>query len=101
MEVTTWTENQVRQNMLAFSNLDMNYTKNVRKRKQSPLTLENENGDTFDCSFEMEGTIPGGATIKLLNELADCATKLNEFENDDVLVESKLNKVIRMVSLCY
>ena len=47
----------------------------------------------------MDGTIPGGATLELLCELSECATNLNEFDNDDVEVDNITYKIIRMVSL--
>ena len=98
MEIVTWTEQQVKRNLQSFGTVEMNSNVKNRKRKQRPLTLENENGDKFECTFDMQGTIPGGSTLKLLNELSSCATNLNEFEFDDSKVEKMAYKIIRMVS---
>ena len=99
MEVVTWSELQVRRNLAAFGTVETTGSPSIRKRKQKLLTLENENGDTFECPFDMDGTIPGGATLELLTELSECATNLNEFENDDVEVDNITHKIIRMVSI--
>ena len=60
--------------------------------------MENENGDKFECDFELEGTRPATATLKLIEELAKCRTNLNDMYNDDINVESTTLKIIRMVS---
>ena len=100
MEIVIWSNVQVKRNLAEFMTVEMSTIPGGRKR-QLPLTLENENGETFSCSYDMEGTIPGGATLKLLEELTECKTVLNNLENDDVEVEGKTKKIIRMVIYYY
>ena len=96
MEVVTWTDHQVRGGSLP--NEAPETASYIRNRKQIPLHLENENGNKFKCDFELEGTKPAKATLKLIQELAECRTNLNDMYNDDINVESTTLKIIRMVS---
>ena len=98
MEVVIWSSVQVKRNLAEHMTIEMNTLSGIRKRKLEPLILRSENEETFSCSYDMEGTIPGGSTIKLLEELAGCKTILNSLENDDVEVEGMTKKIIRMVN---
>ena len=98
MEVVIWSEVQVKRNLAEHMTIEIKNLSKSRKRKQEPLILENENGEKFSCAYDLEGTIPGGSTLKLLEELEGCKTNLHNFENEDVEVEGIIKKIIRMVN---
>ena len=95
MEIVTWTNRQVK--MGALMNEIPETASYLRCRKQLPFQVENENGEKFECDFELEGTKPAQATLKLIEELSECRTNLNDMYNDDINVEGTTLKVIRMV----
>ena len=96
LEVVTWTELQVRKGSLMNDAPETD--QHLKNRKQLPFELKNENGHSFECDFELEGTKPANATLKLIEELSVCRTNLNEMYNEDMDVESTTLKIIRMVS---
>ena len=98
MEIVIWSESQVKKNMILDENSNHVNCQEVRQIKQECVVLKNENGKTFNCDFDLGATIPGTATLALLEQLTGCTTNLNELQNDDMAVEGKLKKIIRMVS---
>ena len=64
--------------------------KQTDHERQPDLVLFNENQETFESVLSLNGTSPGWNTMKLLEEVAECKTFLNDIPDDDIFADKKI-----------
>ena len=97
MEVSIWSELQVQKCLIMHNNAGLVTCARNRKITPATIKLKNENGKIFECVCDLQGTIPGTATLNLMTQLSECTTNLNEIESEDMIIENNANRAIRMV----
>ena len=96
MDVVIWTKDQVLKNQRIREPVTIT---DIQMECYKPLIFTNENNQRFKCSLELKGTSPGKNVLKLMAELDQCKTVLNEIPFDDMISGDKMIQLIRKVSL--
>ena len=94
MDVVIWTKNQVLSNQRTREPVTI---MDIQMETHKNWILTNENDQKFNCTLNLKGTNPGKKVLRLLNELDDCKTLLNEIPFDDMMSEEKIVQLIKKV----
>ena len=94
MDIVIWTKAQVLNNQRTREPVTI---LDIQLETRKDWILTNENDQKFKCTMDLRGTNPGTKVLKLLNELDNCKTLLNEIPFDDMLSEEKIVQLIKKV----
>ena len=95
MDVVIWTKAQVLKNQRVQEPVTIT---NIQMECYKAWILTNENDQKFKCILNLEGSSPGTNVLKLMTELDQCKTVLNEIPYEDMMSEEKIIQLIRKVS---
>ena len=96
MDVVIWNKDQVLKNQRIREPVTIS---EIQMESYKAWILTNENDQKFKCTLDLKGTSPGGNVLKLMTELDECKTVLNEIPFDDMISGEKIIQLIRKVSL--
>ena len=95
MDVVIWTKEQVLKNQRVREPVTIT---EIQMESYRTWVLTNENDQRFKCTLELKGTSPGENVLKLITELDQCKTLLNEIPFDDLIIDDKIIQLIKKVN---